>query len=284
MRQAQSQSHSHSSSPTMQLQDARRLYEQGKDEYANGQYAEAAERFREATLIQEVTLGKYHQDTIKSYWRCGRAACKAGDEREALRAFQRAARMAETSFSRSINASLREDIQQSWRDMHTNKAHSENPGEHAHAHALALEQMAEVFGLERQGDASCKNGNFAKAAEFYQRVLDIQDSLVGADSLDGADVRCKLACCHLRMKNLQQAEAALINAHECFLKQFGELHPATLGAAATMQTVKSKSSKYMGVTKKNSRKGWFSASLSSSLGSGSRHTNTGVGAGAVRAA
>lgn len=51
-----------------QLQSARRLYEQGKEESANGHHSEAAAHFREATLIQEVHLGKYHQDTIKSYW------------------------------------------------------------------------------------------------------------------------------------------------------------------------------------------------------------------------
>lgn len=100
------------------------------------------------------------------------------------------------------------------------------------------------FELEQEADSSCKNRQFSKAIECYQRALAIQDSLTGMDSLDGADIRCKLACCFLRLSNLQEAESVLNAAHECFMKRFGEQHPATLGAAAGIKSVKTRGMKH----------------------------------------
>merc|ERR1719473_2298082 len=90
-----------------QLGEARSLYEEGKELHHNESYEEAAARFGDAIKIQEVILGKYHLDTIKSYWRSGRAfALSQKDDEAALRAFQRAARMSATSFEKEINQQL----------------------------------------------------------------------------------------------------------------------------------------------------------------------------------
>lgn len=223
-----------SPSPQMKqrLSEARKLYEQGKQEHADGHYAEAAKDFRQATLLQEVVLGKFHQDTIKSYWRWGRAAAKV-DRREALQAFTRAARMADSTFTPKVIAGLWQDIQAKWREGEEETAKNDE----------ALQQLAEVLQLEKQGDAHCKQGSPAKAMECYQRLLEIQDAMVGSQSLDGADIRCKLACCYLQTAQLDRAQDLLEHAHACFLTNFGEVHPATLGAAATIKTVQSRMSK-----------------------------------------
>lgn len=213
-----------------QLKEAKSLYTEGKEKHASGDYAAAQKSFGAALQIQEVILGKYHQDTIKSYWRCGRAACLANDDSAALEAFQRAARMAETSFDKKVNERLWKEIRSYW-----GKTHDESD--------KSLEQMGAFFELEHEADLHCKNRQFSKAIECYQRALAIQDSLTGADSLDGADIRCKLACCFLRLSNLQEAESVLNTAHECFMKRFGEQHPATLGAAAGIKNVKTRGMK-----------------------------------------
>lgn len=214
-----------------ELKEAKSLYTGGKEKHASGDYAAAQKSFAGALQIQEVLLGKYHHDTIKSYWRCGRAACLAKDDAAALEAFQRAARMAETSFNKKVNERLWKEIRAYWGQTHEQSDKS-------------LEQMEAFFELEQEGDSSCKHRQFSKAIECYQRALAIQDSLTGAESLDGADIRCKLACCFLRISNLQEAESALNTAHVCFVNRFGEQHPATLGAAAGIKNVKTRELNY----------------------------------------
>jgi tetratricopeptide (TPR) repeat protein len=249
-----------------QLQEARSLYDQGKEAHKNENFDGALQFFRRAIRVQEGIIGKYHQDTIKTYWRMGRSACMAEDDRAALQSFQRAVRMAETTFDAPINQSLWKDIESCWSEKHSSTDTSARAAAaYDSSTRTTLVQLAQVLQAERQGDADCKKRHFLEAIESYQRALRLQDSLLGDDSLDGADIRCKLACCFLRMSKLRDAQRVLQTAHQCYLGHFGEQHPATLGAVANMKSARSESCK--GAFKK---KGWFSASLSS-LGSGSKH-------------
>lgn len=244
-----------SSHITRQLKEVRFIYEQGKEKHNDENFSAAFKLFSQTVKVQESLLGKYHQDTIKTYWRMGKAACMAKDDREALKAFQRATRMAETSFDGDINQNLWKDLESCWRERHKETDPS-------------VEQLALILRSEQQGDAACKKRHFQKAIECYDRALGIQGSLLGADSLDGADIRCKLACCLLRLSKVQKALQVLHAAHECYLRNLGEQHPATLGAAANMKTMTNMSQK--DAMKKRS---WFSASLSS-LGSSTKHSTT----------
>jgi tetratricopeptide (TPR) repeat protein len=255
-----------------QLQEARSLYDEGKEAHENENFDGALQLFKRAIIVQEVIIGKYHQDTIKTYWRMGRSACMAEDDRVALQSFQRAARMAETTFDAPINQSLWKDIESYWSEKHSSTAHTTLSARTAAASdtstSTILVQLAQILQAERQGDAACKKRRFLEAIESYQSALRLQDSLLGDDSLDGADIRCKLACCFLRMSKLRDAQRVLQTAHQCYLGHFGEQHPATLGAVASMKSARSKTRK--GAFEK---KGWFSASLSS-LGSGSKPHST----------
>ena len=49
------------------LKDARTVYLEGKDQYANEDYTSALRSFQKAVEVHESVLGKYHQDTIKTY-------------------------------------------------------------------------------------------------------------------------------------------------------------------------------------------------------------------------
>ena len=82
---------------TKQLNDTRSLYLRGKTEFDDSEYDSACETFRDVAQRQEALLGKYHKETVKTYWRLGKCCCKAGRDDEALEAFQRSSRMARMS-------------------------------------------------------------------------------------------------------------------------------------------------------------------------------------------
>lgn len=219
-----------------QQTQAQSLYNHGKNEYIQGRYSQAANSFQQAIQIQEAVLGKYHRHTIKSYWRYGKAVClskKNADQ--ALRAFLRVGRMAETSFDANVNQQLWEEMTACWQQgyVHNNSNHDTTVDS-------ALEQIVETLCLEREADSKCKQELFDEAIPLYQQALAIQDTLLegkGDDCLDGADIRCKLACCFLRIGKLYQAMENLDTAHGCYVQHFGHQHPATLGATASIQRV-----------------------------------------------
>lgn len=208
-----------------ELKRARSCYHQGKTDYSQADYAGALEHFQEAVRIQEMYLGKYHEETIRSYWRLGRAACKEQERVQALRAFQRAARMAASAFSKASYQHLMTDIEQCWQDAHPEDGDS-------------LKLILQVFKLERQGDIAFRKNHYVKATEAYCEALQLQDSsLLGQDSLDGADIRCKLGFCFMKTSATPQARRALQMAYDCFVGHVGKDHPATLGAVAKMKII-----------------------------------------------
>jgi tetratricopeptide (TPR) repeat protein len=209
---------------SQQVKKARSLYRQGKERYALADYATALQLFKRSIRIQEVNLGKYHAETIRSYWRMGRAACKEQERVQALRAFQRAARMAGPTFKENSYQKLLTDIEQCWQAAHPEDGDS-------------LKMMIKVFSFEKEGDVAFKRNQYVKAIEAYCKALKLQDSLLGQDSLDGADIRCKLALCFLKTSATPQARRALQMAYDCFVGQVGKDHPATLGAVAKMKTI-----------------------------------------------
>jgi hypothetical protein len=62
-------SRSHNGSPQHQLEECRTLYCQGKSMHSEGYYVDAVRLDKKAVYLQELLLGKYHQDTIKAHWR-----------------------------------------------------------------------------------------------------------------------------------------------------------------------------------------------------------------------
>eukprot|EP00980_Cylindrotheca_fusiformis_P024147 scaffold11571_cov122-Cylindrotheca_fusiformis.AAC.10 len=209
-----------------EINKARSLYKKGKECYENAEFSESSRLLQRAVRIQENYLGKYHEETIRSYWRLGRAECKEQGHRvQALRAFQRAARMAESTFTASSYQHLMNDIEQCWRAVQPEDKDS-------------LKVMTSVFKFEQQGDAAYKRNRYVKAIEAYCKALKLQDeSLLGQNSLDGADIRCKLGLCFLKTSATPQARRALQMAYDCFVGHVGKQHPATLGAIAKMKAI-----------------------------------------------
>lgn len=207
------------------MKESSRLYRTGKRKFLDGDYQSALAHFDKAVSMQEVLYGKYHGQTIKSYWWKGKAACKSKNDILALKSFQRATRMGQSAFDDASYKAMLEDIDSTWRQDHPT--------------GDILNQMTKIFGYERRGDKAFKGGNFAKAIKSYCQALSAQDSLVGSDSLDGADIRCKLAISLIKTSAEVEAHRTLKLAHDCYVTQLGNEHPATLGATARMENITS---------------------------------------------
>ncbi|CAJ1959232.1 unnamed protein product [Cylindrotheca closterium] len=272
-----------------QLNRARSLYNEGKQSYDEENYENSFQSLREAAQIQELSLGKYHKETIQSYWQLGRAACKCAEPMDAnnssikskrhtvLQAFQRAARMAEGTFSETEYTSMLQDMKECYQEAtfedlvvvapictsgsvsggsdnqsvssgishrssashRSSSSHRSNSDENAYrkVHNDPMKHMLKVLELEKSGDGYVKKKNYRKASTIYGQALQLQDVLVGEDSLDGADIRCKLALCFMHTNCQPQARRALQMAYTCFVANVGTEHPATLGAVARMKKI-----------------------------------------------
>ena len=238
--------------PNEKLEECRDLYLQGKKEYQKNNYIDSVRLYLKAVYLQEMLLGKYHQDTIKTYWRLGRAAAMAQQDQQAIEAFYRACRFAETTFDESVVQSLIRDIDAVWTARESHEEEGRNPS----AAKSPRESMEKLLELEKAADVSCKKGGYQDAIKAYQEALALLNDLAGNDTVCGSDLRVKMSTCYLKHGQTAEASRALTAAHECYMRRLGENHPATLGAAANLRSL----------NKKNfQEKGW-TASLSS-LGS-----------------
>jgi tetratricopeptide (TPR) repeat protein len=207
-----------------QMKESRELYADGKDKFACGDFDDALQLLRQAVQMHEVLFGKYHQETVTSYWWIGKAACKVQKKTDALKAFQRATRMAGSAFDRATYQEMCCDIEECWAEMHPEQ---EN----------ILKVLHTIFEHEQKGDKAFKGRNYNSAIDAYCQALSLQDSLIGNDSLDGADIRCKLAYSLLKTSATPEAEKTLQLAYDCYIDHVGADHPATYGAAAKMKTI-----------------------------------------------
>jgi len=208
-----------------EIQESRVCFNKGKEEYEDANFSESLDFFQQAVKMQEVLFGKYHQETIQSYLWKGKAACKEGRVSIALTAFQRATRIAEQgAFDKEQYKELLNDIEQCWYEIKPDND-------------VTLGVMMEIFSYEQCGDSAVKEQRYVEAIESYCQALSLQDSIVGRDSLDGADIRYKLGCSLLRTKSSLQARQTLQLAYDCYVKEVGTEHPASMGAAAKIRTI-----------------------------------------------
>jgi len=251
---------------TEQLNRARSLFATGKKSYDSASYMSSFQSLQQAVQIQELSLGKYHKETIRSYWQLGRAACRCIDQevlgvrkrrKIVLQSFQRAARMAEPALGDLEYKTMLQDMRDRYHEafshetIRTSGISSSDScststgdsnsivddGAFLGLHCDPVKHMMRLFELERKGDMYMKKSKYRKASIAYCQALQLQDALVGEDSLDGADIRCKLALCFLHTSAIQQARRALQMAYTYFVAQVGTEHPATLGAVARMKKI-----------------------------------------------
>ena len=102
-----------------------------------------------------------------------------------------------------------------------------------------MKVLQDIIANEQVGDRYFKQGRYHKANHYYGKALALQDETIGTDSLDGADIRCKLAYTMLKDSSTtkQQAAQTLQLAYDCYMNKVGKDHPATYGVAAKIKTM-----------------------------------------------
>jgi len=255
------------------MKESRKCYCDGRDKYTAGEYERAYALFCKAVQMQEILFGKYHEDTVKSYWWLGKSACHIQSEpKEALKAFQRATRTGEIALGEIMYLDMLRDIEEclvltGWsKPLFFKKSKNDSSRSLTQSRALInsrslniarstkslrstfrkstqskkklMKVLQDIIAKEQEGDRAFKEGRYTKANDYYGKALALQDVTMGSDSLDGADIRCKLA--HSMLKDSatkMEAEKTLQLAYECYMDKVGEDHPATYGVAATIKTI-----------------------------------------------
>lgn len=269
----------HKSEPDQKVSDdmkeSRDLYSNGRDQYEAGDYEAALALFKKAVQMQEVLLGKFHEDTVKSYWWLGKAACQTHSEpQEALKAFYRAVRTGEVALGKPMYLEMLQDIETSlavngWSHSFKKSTSSPNmlalnasssrslgrsssfsnrslgsPRRSLRSSLLRTTQkkhmkiLLELLQQEQEGDRYFKEGRYSKANAYYLKALQSLEETMGTDSLDGADIRCKLAFSMLKdTATKKEATRTLQLAYDCYVDKVGVDHPATYGVAAKIKTI-----------------------------------------------
>jgi len=262
-----------------EMKESRDCYCNGRDKYTAGDYEAAFSCFHQAVLMQEVLLGKFHEDTVKSYWWLGKAACQFHNEpQEALKAFHRAVRTGEVALGKTLYLEMLRDIEEclalsGWshsfkkansspnilggglssiggRVSFSSSTRSLNESSRKSLRSSFLKStlinknkkhmkiLQEIISHEQEGDRYFKDGRYSKANDYYSKALELQDETMGTDSLDAADIRCKLAYSMLKdSATKQEATRTLQLAYECYVDKVGKEHPATYGVAAKIKTI-----------------------------------------------
>jgi tetratricopeptide (TPR) repeat protein len=216
-------------STMQQIKASRESFRNGLALYAKGNYTESLKQFRRAVQLQEPAFGKYHKETIRSYLHQGKACLMLAEQDpkmtlKALQSFQRATRMANTSFSKTDKQNMWADIESCWYSVHPTTD-------------MSLTGLTQIFAQEELGDKATKKGDYVKAIEHYAEALSLQDSLVGKDSLDGADIRYKLGSSLIKTKATPQAQRTLQQAYTCYVRTVGMNHPATMGCESKINAI-----------------------------------------------
>lgn len=223
-----------------QIKVSREYFQKGRSLYEQHQYAESCEQYHRAVQLQEISFGKYHKETIRSYFEFGKTACKVVkydnnhqySDKElistALKSFQRAIRMANVSLEKKVNRDMWKEMEQSWYEIHPSTD-------------LSLGMLSEIFASEDMGDKAIKQHQYVQAIENYCEALSLQDSLLGRDSIDGADIRYKLGSALMKTSSTPQAQKILQLAYKCYLNNFGKGHPATMGCLSKIETISASS-------------------------------------------
>ena len=202
------------------------LYQAAKELGGQGDFEGALKQYQSALSIRELNLGKFHNLTIKTYWRIGRVNIRLKDHQAAILAFKRAYRMADAAFGpdHDITKSLLQDVELFLRNNGLN-----NPKVRDY-HSAILEARE----LERHGDTSSRRDQKVNAKRYYKQAIRLEESLFGGN-LDLADLIIKLANLEKTHGDPAAASSDYRKALRLYKVHLGEEHPAFVGAATNLR-------------------------------------------------
>ena len=204
-----------------ELDEAKEHFETGYELCWNLQdSSKALEEYRLALLTRETLLGKYHEDTARTYYWIGRSLVKLTEYAEALVAFSRAARIFErvTRKNHKYNIWCATAIENCFQGM---KDQIEDWEEAYDEYKKALETS---IMLERRGDTFRKQGKLAEAISEYRGAIDQMEDY----HPDAADIYQKIAIIMRQQGDFEGALQEFRYASEIYEMSLGADHPETV--------------------------------------------------------
>jgi tetratricopeptide (TPR) repeat protein len=208
------------------LDDQREKLEQAKESFQKGydlcwKYGDspgALAEYRNALIVRESLLGKYHEDTGRSYYWIGRSLVKLEEFEEGLMAFTRALRIFERvlmknhKFVKWVNTA----IDNVFKEMDMEEAEE--------ARDEYKKTMEASIASEREGDACRKKGQHAQAIAKYRDAIDNIEQY----HPDAADLFCKIAIVLRSQGEFDRALEEYRYASEIYELSLGADHPETV--------------------------------------------------------
>jgi tetratricopeptide (TPR) repeat protein len=174
--------------------------------------------YRNALIVRESLLGKYHEDTGRSYYWIGRSLVKLQEFDEGLMAFTRAQRIFERVLTKN-HKFVR------WVDKAIDNVFKEMDMEDAEeARDEYKKAMEASIASEREGDACRKKGQHAQAIAKYRDAIDNIDQY----HPDAADLFCKIAIILRGQGEFDRALEEYRYASEIYELSLGADHPETV--------------------------------------------------------
>ena len=180
--------------------------------------------YRNALIVRETLLGKFHEDTGRSYYWIGRSLVKLEEYDEGLMAFTRALRI----FERVL---LKNHKYVRWVNTAIDNVFKEQDMEDAEeARDEYKKAMEASIASEREGDACRKKGQHAQAIDKYRDAIDNIEQY----HPDAADLFCKIAIILRGQGEFDQALEEYRYASEIYELSLGADHPETVKTLNTL--------------------------------------------------
>lgn len=200
-----------------ELERAREHFDIGHDLCWKGNdSAGALVDYRKALFIRESLLGKYHEETGRSYFWIGKSLTKLREHEEALMAFSRSMRIFERVLKKKnkYNIWATTAVESVFRQM-------DDPDMDFQTYKESLEASIRH---EQSGDQLRKRGKQAEAIADYREAIDNLDEY----HPDAADLYCKIAIILRQQGEFERALEEYRYASEIYELSLGTEHPHTV--------------------------------------------------------
>jgi tetratricopeptide (TPR) repeat protein len=204
-----------------ELEGAKKHFETGYELCWNFQNSsKALEEYRLALLTRETLLGKYHEDTARTYYWIGRSLVKLKEYEESLVAFSRAARIFErvTRKNHKYNIWCATAIDNCFHEMR------DEVDDWEAARDQYKQGLENSIRLERAGDTFRKQGKITEAISEYRAAIDQMEDY----HPDAADVYQKIAILMRQKGDFEGALEEYRYASEIYEMSLGADHPETV--------------------------------------------------------
>jgi tetratricopeptide (TPR) repeat protein len=172
--------------------------------------------YRQSLIIRESLMGKYHEETGRTYFWIAKSLVKLKEYDEALVAFSRSVRI----FERVL---MKNHKYNKWAAVGVQSVFREMDDEDADYNTYKVSLDASIA-HEREGDQCRKKGKLAQAIAEYRQAIDNIEEY----HPDAADMYCKIAIICRQQGEFERALEEYRFASEIYEMSLGAEHPETV--------------------------------------------------------